>query len=185
MNKHKLSKKTIVDLYVKQRKSAVEISQILGIKSPTTIYDFMKKHGIDRRISTDSELRALKSRNANWTGCGEISGAYWYGIQFRANRRKLDFDITINYAWELFVKQDGKCAISGLPIQFWEKNSSNADKKKQTASLDRIDSSKGYVVGNIQWVHKSINTIKMDLNQEEFIELCKIVTRHQESAKLS
>lgn len=181
MNKHDLDKNTVVDLYVNQKKSAVEISKILGIKSPTTIYNFMKRHGIARRISTDSKLRALNSKNANWKGCGEISGAYWYGVKFRAKRRRLDFKINIEYAWELFVKQKGRCAISGLPIKFWKKNSSNEDKKEQTASLDRIDSSKGYVNDNIQWIHKHVNTIKMDFTQQDFIELCKTITLYQET----
>lgn len=46
-----------------------------------------------------------------------------------------------------------------------------------TASLDRIDSTKGYTLDNIQWVHKHINVMKMDLDQEYFIKLCKLVTK--------
>ena len=44
-----------------------------------------------------------------------------------------------------------------------------------TASLDRIDSSKGYVKGNVQWVHKDINKMKTDFEQSIFIKLCKSV----------
>ena len=46
---------------------------------------------------------------------------------------------------------------------------------KNTASLDRIDSSKGYVEGNVQWVHKMINMSKQQYSQEEFIDMCKAV----------
>jgi hypothetical protein len=49
---------------------------------------------------------------------------------------------------------------------------------EQTASLDRIDNSQGYINGNIQWVHKIINRIKMDLNTSYFVELCKKVAQH-------
>jgi len=45
----------------------------------------------------------------------------------------------------------------------------------RTASLDRIDSSKGYVKGNLQWVHKDINMMKNHYNQKYFIEICKKV----------
>jgi len=41
-----------------------------------------------------------------------------------------------------------------------------------TASLDRIDSSKGYIEGNVQWVHKMVNMSKQQYTQEEFINMC-------------
>lgn len=44
---------------------------------------------------------------------------------------------------------------------------------KQTASLDRIDNTKGYTEDNVQWVHKIINKMKSDLTQEDFIMWCK------------
>jgi len=50
--------------------------------------------------------------------------------------------------------------------------------KQQTASLDRIDSSKGYIEGNVQWVHRKINMMKQSYTQEEFIELCQAVVRN-------
>jgi hypothetical protein len=64
----------------------------------------------------------------------------------------------------LFEKQECQCALSRLPLTM------NVD-----ASLDRIDSSQGYVGGNLQWVHQDINTMKWDLTQERFIQLCKMV----------
>lgn len=71
--------------------------------------------------------------------------------------------------WDLLQKQEYKCALSGLPIKFI--NSTN-----KTASLDRINSDKGYTIDNIQWVHKKINHMKMEMNQQEFIETCKLVS---------
>ncbi len=38
---------------------------------------------------------------------------------------------------------------------------------------DRIDSCVGYVPGNVQWVHRTVNFIKRDLPDDEFIEWCK------------
>ena len=43
-------------------------------------------------------------------------------------------------------------------------------------SLDRIDSNNGYVEGNVQWVHKDVNMMKKDYNQEYFINICKLIT---------
>lgn len=47
------------------------------------------------------------------------------------------------------------------------------------ASLDRIDSSQGYIKGNVQWVHKDINKMKFDLSQDRFLELCNIIVQNR------
>jgi 3-methyladenine DNA glycosylase AlkD len=44
-------------------------------------------------------------------------------------------------AWNQFVKQDGKCALSGYPLCL---DFTNTDYSRKTASLDRIDNNKGY-----------------------------------------
>ena len=45
-----------------------------------------------------------------------------------------------------------------------------------TASIDRIDSSIGYVIGNVQWVHKQVNFMKGTMEQKEFIKFCKLIS---------
>jgi hypothetical protein len=114
--------------------------------------------------------------NFCWRGCGEISGEQWAGFKSNATKRKLkEFFITIQYGWDLFLKQNRRCAISKIPIHFDDNNSTD----NGTASLDRIDSSLGYIEGNVQWVHKSINSMKMSQNQDSFINLCKLVASHR------
>lgn len=104
-----------------------------------------------------------------------------------AKRRNLEFKVNIEYVWNLLEKQNFKCALSGVNIHLLEDGDSvtkvengnrNLDYSKWTASLDRIDSTKGYVEGNLQWVHRDINKIKMDLPQDYFIELCKSIVNH-------
>lgn len=41
-----------------------------------------------------------------------------------------------------------------------------------------------YTINNVQWVHKKINTIKMDLSQEKFINWCKLVNNFQSKDQL-
>ena len=79
--------------------------------------------------------------------------------------------ITKEYIWDLFIKQNRKCALSGIELTFPLKNND----KSYNASLDRIDSSLGYIEGNVQWVDKTINIMKNKFNQTYFIELCKKV----------
>ena len=110
-----------------------------------------------------------------WNGVGEISGGWWCGHVLRErgkhDRTKVPVTITKEYAWELFLKQNRKCSLSGVEITIGSNN-------YNTASIDRIDSSKGYEVGNIQWVHKDINFMKRIYSQEYFIDMCKRVCRN-------
>lgn len=122
-----------------------------------------------------------KTAKRFYTGCEELSGVYFNTLRKNAELRKLDFDLTIEYLYELFVSQDKKCALSGVSIYL---NRSLGSAKidefgvRQSASVDRIDPSIGYVMGNVQWVHSTVNYMKTDLIEEEFIEWCrKIVTK--------
>ena len=111
--------------------------------------------------------KEITSHN-HWTGHGEISGKYWTEIKEGAKRRQLEFSLTIEEAWDLFIKQNKKCNLSGLDIEF----SRMRNKFPQTASLDRIDNSKGYHANNVQWLHKHVNSMKHCFEEKYFIEIC-------------
>lgn len=105
---------------------------------------------------------------------GDISGVNWNHIRHGAKSRKIDFNITQEQGWNLFLKQHRKCALTGLDIYFTD--GYRVKLSKQTASLDRIDSYKPYTINNIQWVHKDINKMKNVFTQEKFKKLCSLVT---------
>ena len=56
--------------------------------------------------------------------------------------------------------------------------SSEIGSKWKKVSPDRIDSSLGYIKGNVQLVLASVNTFKMDMCQDEFIALCKAIAKN-------
>ena len=115
--------------------------------------------------------RQSGEKNWRWSGYEEISGTHWNSITHGAKARGHTVEITIEQAWQKFIDQNRKCALSGVSIEF----SKSHQKTKTTASLDRIDSSKGYTIANIQWVHKALNMMKQEYSQEEFIRWCKLV----------
>jgi hypothetical protein len=127
-----------------------------------------------------AKLNSINSRDKLWKGFGEISGIYWNKIKSGSGQRSetkfIEFNITIEYAWELFLKQNRKCALSGIELMFSSSYSKNGT--LQTASLDRIDPTRGYIVGNVQWVHKSVNLAKHYMDNEEFIELCNKICNY-------
>lgn len=111
-----------------------------------------------------------------WEGCGEVPRRYFSNTQKHAKVRNVQFTLTIEYIWQLFLKQDRKCALSGTDLSLWTyKSVKNNISVRPTASLDRIDSSIGYIKGNVQWVHKDINRMKSDFPQEYFLNWCKLV----------
>ncbi len=130
------------------------------------------------RSGKTKSCRCLKSAkgsaNSSWTGCGEISGHYWASVTQRAKIKNTQINISIKDAWHLFLQQDKKCALTNLPLKF----GSSKLGIETTASLDRIDSSKGYIIDNVQWLHKTVNKMKMDLPQNEFVEFCKLIAQN-------
>jgi hypothetical protein len=98
----------------------------------------------------------------------------WTKIERHAANRQISVEITIQDAWEQFEKQGGFCALTGVPLTM--ERSKKGKIIRATASLDRIDNSKPYSKGNIQWLHKYINIMKKDHPQDRFIDLCHQVS---------
>jgi hypothetical protein len=97
---------------------------------------------------------------------------YFKRVKERASIMKFELDIDVNYLADLLTNQNNCCKLSGLPISL----RANWQIQEQTASLDRIDNTKGYVKGNLQWLHKDINNMKHIFTQDYFLELCKNVS---------
>jgi len=108
-------------------------------------------------------------------GYEEIKMTYWCTVIRGARDRDIKMDLNIKDAWDLFIKQGRRCALTGQIIHF---ANTNKNLKIGTCSLDRIDSTKGYYLENVQWVHKTVNHMKWILSQEEFIEICTKVANY-------
>lgn len=102
---------------------------------------------------------------------GDIPRTFYRYLKVQAGQRNIEFSITFEELAILFSKQKGLCALSGRHLVIPRLMKSNT----RTASVDRIDSNVGYVTGNVQWVHVSVNYAKLSLSNEEFINLCRDV----------
>lgn len=117
----------------------------------------------------------LGKKSINWHGYEDISGYYVARLRVGAKKRKIEFNITIQEMWDVFIKQDKRCALTGIELMLKE---SIRTPEEMTASLDRIDSQKGYIKDNIQWVHKDVNRMKNGYTEERFKEICLLVAEH-------
>ena len=98
-----------------------------------------------------------------------------FNYHFRTiKKRDKNYNITIEDLKELWNIQNGICYYSGVKLELMS-YSKNKPSQIYSASLDRIDSNKGYEKGNIRWVSKSINYMKNTMTDEEVWELCKII----------
>lgn len=171
-NYHQFTKKFLEQKYTIKRKSITKIANEYQV-SEYDVYTALLKND----ISIDKRGMYKHKYHHNWKGFGEISQSQWGDIQKSAKDRKIEFNINIEYAWSIFLKQDRKCALSGIPLQFSYKSAKYYN--QQNASLDRIDSSKGYIEDNVQWVDKNINFMKRTMSDEEFIHICSLVYKYR------
>lgn len=111
-------------------------------------------------------------RKLHWKGHGEIPNWFMSHIKKGARVRNISFDVSIEFLWSLFLRQKRKCKLTGVDLKF------SGLKGETTASLDRIDSLLGYTESNVQWVHKRVNRMKINIPQQEFIDWCKAVVNH-------
>lgn len=97
-------------------------------------------------------------------------------LRQKATQRKKDGDVVSLDALEtLWFAQQGKCALTGWPMTMELGNGV----VQTNCSIDRIDSNKGYVVGNVQLVCRIANVAKSSLTTSDFANLCKaVVTKH-------
>jgi len=114
-------------------------------------------------------------KHKGWKGHEQLSGSYFGHLRSSASRRKLSWNLSKEFLWKLFLKQTRRCALSDVEI-ILSRTWARSEDKTQTASLDRIDSSKGYEEDNVQWVHKMINKMKQNLSQPEFINWCRLIS---------
>lgn len=138
--------------------------------------DCGKVRSVDSTHLTKGKSKSCRTCS-HWKPKGKIYSRIWARIKRRAKIYGISFELE-EYGrkglYDLLVTQHFKCAMTGLPISI--ANTIVGDMRGETtASLDRIDSSKGYCEGNVQWVHKEVNKMKWNLKESRFIELCCLV----------
>ncbi len=102
----------------------------------------------------------------------------WMGELLRTlkYRSKESCDLSINFLIKLWTQQKGKCFYSNLPLA---EPVYGSGRNVYRASLDRVDSSKGYVKKNVVWSLWICNAGKSDFPVEKYLDLCEIVSKNK------
>lgn len=91
-----------------------------------------------------------------------------------AKKRYKDCDLDIEYLEELWNKQQGICPYTKIGLILNSHSKRNLD-FRFTASLDRIDSSIGYIKGNVQFISTAINYMKNTMTHSQTIEFLTLI----------
>jgi hypothetical protein len=89
----------------------------------------------------------------------------------KAKQRKINFNLSLEDIISQWTFQNGKCAYTNFELKF--PSESTQYKKRPPnplfASIDRIDSSKGYTKDNVEFVCISVNYAKNGFSKEQMI----------------
>lgn len=147
-----------------------------GVEKPVSSTNLLR--GISTKCADCADIESRGAQNPMWTGSAHIPGTYFNSLRHSAKDRGIEFTLTVDDLEAQWVAQEGRCAYTGEPLSFPEvMNAKGMIRADFTASLDRRDSTIGYVPGNVQWVHKIVNIMKMDLDERTFVGFCVKIAR--------
>jgi hypothetical protein len=157
-------------MVIKQRADGRWVKDCPECKEPQ---DYLRKNYAEESLRLNKSCKKCSNRKTenNHRGMYNLIRISWFQkSKTGAETRGLVFDISLDDVWFLYTAQEGRCALSGIPIGWSEVGSIH------TASIDRIDSSMGYIKDNVQLLHKDVNFMKQHFSQEYFIEVCKAIS---------
>lgn len=118
-------------------------------------------------LPDDMKLQ-YKKRSGDW----QDNNILLYRIRTaksRALKSGIDFMIDYDLVSKLWEEQKGLCYYSNLPMKL------QRDNNRFSVSLDRLDSTQGYVPGNVVLCCANINIMKNDLSLPEFKDLINVL----------
>lgn len=105
--------------------------------------------------------RTIKEKPARHTWSYKISS-----LRSNSSKRKIPFDLSPEYLEFVYEIQKCLCVYTSIQISIQNKSGIHSD----CLSVDRFDTSQGYIEGNILLCSNRANAIKRDQTLEEFKE---------------
>lgn len=141
--------------------------------------DIFYRDGRDRRCKKCKSIafrRRLNERAKNNTIERTLNERF-LGLRDRNKRLNSELDFGFNYLIELWNYQEGKCAISKIPMTYVTRNG----RVFTNVSIDRINPNIGYKIGNIQLVCMAVNQMKSDMTMDELYYFCENILKHRQN----
>jgi len=135
-----------------------------------------------RKDPTKKEIANWEWRQENFEDVKNILSFLRANLMRAANRGDISqkIEVSLDYVYSVGADQDFVCALTGSELEFSRGGQIWLGKwcNPNSCTIDRIDSGKGYVKGNIQLITWKANCLKQHLDNEEFVEFCKDVAQN-------
>lgn len=174
-----LRKQLPININDKFGKWTVISKPLPNIRVNTAVYKCLCECGNFSYLSS-YELRSGKSTQCKRCGhkqahekhsleynVGDLTQTKYCKIRKGALARNIEFNISMEYLWNIYLLQNKTCVITGDKLPDINK-----------ASLDRLDSTKGYIEKNVQWVTNQANLSKHTMSMSELYNFCEKVLNH-------
>lgn len=112
-------------------------------------------------------LKEYFSKNPNYMKIRRTKFYFKYILQCIKNRsktRNYEFNLDENYLENIYPKNN-KCPVLGIKLV----KSKNGNSNDNSPSLDRINSNKGYIKGNVMFMSQLANRMKNNANKKHLI----------------
>lgn len=89
----------------------------------------------------------------------------------RSRKHNIYFDLTYEDMLDMWNKQNGLCALSGIPMT----HDIYSGRIQTNVSIDKIDPNKGYIRDNVQLVCSCVNMMKGVLTIDQLLQFCQAI----------
>jgi hypothetical protein len=102
----------------------------------------------------------------------------WKKAKDHARVRKLPFELRTEDVRTLYAECGGQCAVSGLPFDY--EPHAGTRRRPFAPSIDRIDCSRGYAMGNVRLVCNMVNQAMGEWGEVALLRIATaMVLKHQ------
>lgn len=122
----------------------------------------------------ESERKKIRRASLELNNQDKHLRQIWHGCKTRALQAKIPYDLDVEYLVELYNKQDGKCALSGMVLENFVRSGKNV----YNTSVDRIIPNLGYVKGNVRLVCAQVNMMRSNMEDCELIKICRNIVNY-------
>lgn len=134
-----------------------------------------------KRISRKlPQIAAKEDRAAFWKYCVQTA----FAARARANAQGVPYLITAYDIDELLVRQEWRCALSGLPLSTPKGDKGGMHRDPLGPSIDRIIPRLGYVPSNIRITCMMVNMAMNEWGIEALMLLFDAIVAHRERGYL-
>lgn len=139
------------------------------------IYTYISSHCSECETAHRKTARTKEYRE-QYKARRKLNNPVLFHMQERiAQWRKKDLlsDLTVEFLVSLWESQKGLChytnvqmVLGGTKEDLWN-----------SASLDKLNPELGYKQNNVVWCSYKVNSMKGNLNKQDFISLCEIISK--------